>query len=254
LAHADIIAAEDTRRFADLARRASMEYHGRVVSYFEANESAKTPDLVNQMLAGSTIVLVTDAGMPSVSDPGFRLVTAAIDAGIIVSAIPGPSAVLTALAVSGIESDRFCFEGFLPRKPGPRASRLAQLAAEPRTMIFFEAPHRLADFLQAATGAFGPHRRGAICRELTKTYEQVVRGPLSELADWAEDHARGEITVVIAGAPPREPDIDELVGEVQSRMKAGEKRSAAVAAVALAAHADRRALYDATLKAAGRAS
>lgn len=247
LLRADLIAAEDTRKFADLCRRAGVRPSARVVSYFEGNEAERTPELVAALLAGSTVVLVTDAGMPSVSDPGFRLVAACVEAGVRVSAVPGPSAVLTALAVSGLATDRFCFEGFLPRKSGQRRTRLDRLRTEERTMVFFEAPHRLHDFLSDAVGAFGADRSAAICRELTKTYEEVVRGPLSDLMEWAESGVRGEITVVVSGATPQPPCVADLVAEVRSLISAGEKRSAAVAAVAAAYGMDRRELYDAAL-------
>jgi len=208
---ADVIAAEDTRRLHRLATDLGVSITAPVVSYFEGNESTRTTGLVQQALAGATIAVVTDAGMPSVSDPGFRLVSEAIAAGVTVTAVPGPSAVLTALAVSGLPVDRFCFEGFLPRKEGPRAQRLAELADEPRTMVFFEAPHRLADSAAAMAAAFGPDRSAAICRELTKTYEQVIRGPLSELAQWATGEVLGEITVVVSGV------VDEPVAADQSQ-------------------------------------
>jgi len=247
LQDADVIAAEDTRKFADLCRRAGVRVSARVVSYFEGNEAERTGDLLRFLQDGSRVVLVTDAGMPSVSDPGFLLVTAAIEAGVRVSAVPGPSAVLTALAVSGLATDRFCFEGFLPRKRGQRRTRLERLAAEDRTMIFFEAPHRLADFLSDAMGAFGPQRKAAICRELTKTYEEVIRGPLSSLVDWASGEVRGEITIVVSGAAPEPPPLSQLVDEVRSRLSSGEKRSTAVAGVASRYGVDRRELYDAVL-------
>ena len=173
-----------------------------MVSYFEGNESARTPALVEAMLAGERVLLVTDAGMPSVSDPGYRLVVAALEAGIDVIAVPGPSAVLTALAVSGLPVDRFCFEGFLPRKGGERSRRLADLAREPRTMVFFEAPHRTEAALTAMSEAFGADRPAAVCRELTKTHEEVRRGPLGDLVAWAAGGVRGEVTIVVAGAPP----------------------------------------------------
>src|SRR6478609_1218505 len=186
LAGADVIAAEDTRRLSRLATELGVDVKGRVTSYFDGNEAARTPGLVERLVAGDRVVLVTDAGMPSVSDPGYRLVVAAVDAGIVVTAVPGPSAVLTALAVSGLPVDRFCFEGFLPRKAGERARALAALADERRTMVFFEAPHRLGVTLAAMAEAFGPDRRAAVCRELTKTYEEVLRRPLGELAAWAQ--------------------------------------------------------------------
>ena len=176
-----------------------------MVSYFEGNEAARTPALVEALLAGERVVLVTDAGMPSVSDPGYRLVAAAVEAGVRVTAVPGPSAVLTALAVSGLPVDRFCFEGFLPRKAGERSRRLASLADDERTMVFFEAPHRTAAALAAMAEAFGADRPAAVCRELTKTHEEVARGPLAELVAWAADGVRGEVTIVVAGARRRRP-------------------------------------------------
>ena len=247
LENADIIAAEDTRKFADLCRRAGVRTSAHVISYFEGNEFERTGDLLASMEAGSTVVLVTDAGMPSVSDPGFRLVNACVEAGVRVSAVPGPSAVLTALAVSGLPTDRFCFEGFLPRKSGQRKSRLLRLKDEDRTMVFFEAPHRLVQFLSDAVTTFGQTRSAAICRELTKTYEEVIRGPLSDLLEWSHGEVRGEITIVISGAPPEPPPMEALVTEVRSRIASGEKRSLAVASVASKYGVDRRALYDSVL-------
>lgn len=249
---ADIIAAEDTRRLRRLASALGVEITGRVVSYFEGNESARTPELVRALLDGSRVLLVTDAGMPSVSDPGYRLVEAAVAEGVRVTAVPGPSAVLTALALSGLPVDRFCFEGFLPRKPGERASRLRDVAAEPRTLVFFEAPHRLADALAAMAEAFGGERRAAVCRELTKTYEEVRRGPLAELADWAEGGVRGEITVVVEGAPPSGPaDVGpaELAALVAHRESAGQPRKEAIAAVAAECGLPKREVFDAVVAA-----
>src|SRR3954469_10238271 len=200
LAGADLIAAEDTRRLARLAADLGVDVKGRVTSYFEGNEAVRTPGLVERLLAGDRVVLVNDAGMPSVSDPGYRLVAAAVEAGVRVTAVPGPSAVLTALAVSGLPVDRFCFEGFLPRKAGERARRLAALAGEERTLVFFEAPHRTGSALSAMAEAFGPDRAAAVCRELTKTHEEVRRGGLGELAEWAASGVRGEVTIVVSGA------------------------------------------------------
>src|SRR3954468_7830098 len=199
LAGADLIAAEDTRRLARLAADLGVEVKGRVTSYFEGNEAARTPGLVDRLLAGGRVVLVTDAGMPSVSDPGYRLVAAAVEAGVTVTAVPGPSAVLTALAVSGLPVDRFCFEGFLPRKAGERGRRLSALAAEERTLVFFEAPHRTEAALTAMAAAFGDERPAVVCRELTKTHEEIRRGGLAELASWATLGVRGEVTIVVAG-------------------------------------------------------
>ena len=244
---ATLVAAEDTRRFHDLLRRLGLHTEARIVSYFEGNEAERTPELVASLAEGHDVLVVSDAGMPLVSDPGYRLVQAALEAGFEVTAVPGPSAVLTALAVSGLATDRFCFEGFLPRKEGPRRKRLDQLAHEPRTMVFFEAPHRLAEFLDDAAGALGAERPGAICRELTKTYEEVVRRPLGELADWAREHARGEVTVVIAGAPEVEVDEDAALELVRARIEQGEKLSSAVAEVASGTGLNRKQLYAAAV-------
>lgn len=246
---ADVIAAEDTRKFADLVRRLGIEVTAGVVSFFDGNEAARLPLLLGHLREGRTVVVVTDAGMPAVSDPGYRLVAAAIEAGVAVTSVPGPSAVLTALALSGLPTDRFCFEGFVSRKAGERAARLASLATEPRTMVFFEAPHRLAAFLDAAATAFGPDRRGAVCRELTKTYEEVRRGSLDELARWAADGVRGEITVVIAGASGPAVSLEDAIADVQARVAAGERLSEAAATVAASTGLPRKAVYDATLKA-----
>ena len=202
---ADVVAAEDTRRLRRLTQALGVHTTGRVVSYFEGNESARTPELVEALAGGARVLLVTDAGMPSVSDPGYRLVAAAVEKDIKVTAVPGPSAVLTALALSGLPVDRFCFEGFLPRKAGERLGRLREVADERRTLVYFEAPHRLDDTLAAMAEVFGAERRAAVCRELTKTYEEVKRGPLAELAVWAAEGVRGEITVVVEGAPADGP-------------------------------------------------
>ena len=248
LTTADVIAAEDTRRFRALARRLGIEPAGRVVSYFEGNEAARTPELIAELQGGATVVLVTDAGMPSVSDPGYRLVAAAVTAGVRVTSVPGPSAVLTALAVSGLPVDRFCFEGFLPRKAGPRRSRLAELAGEPRTLVFFEAPHRLGATLAAMADAFGPQRPAVVCRELTKTYEEVRRGSVADLAAWAAGEVLGEITVVVAGAPPAPPmDAAGAGAEVRRMVAAGTRRTAAVAVVAAATGLPRHDVYAASL-------
>ena len=248
LATADVVAAEDTRRLGRLTRDLGVQRTGRVVSYFEGNESARTPALVEAMLAGERVLLVTDAGMPSVSDPGYRLVVAALEAGIDVVAVPGPSAVLTALAVSGLPVDRFCFEGFLPRKAGERSRRLAELATEPRTMVFFEAPHRTEAALTALAEAFGDDRAAAVCRELTKTHEEVRRGPLAELVAWAAEGVRGEVTLVVAGAPAG-PTLgsspDELRAAVADLEAAGTPRKAAIAEVARSAGVPKRVAYDA---------
>jgi 16S rRNA (cytidine1402-2'-O)-methyltransferase len=248
LAGADVIAAEDTRRLGRLAGDLGVEVKGRVTSYFEGNEAARTPALVERMVAGDRVVLVTDAGMPSVSDPGYRLVAAAVAAGIPVTSVPGPSAVLTALAVSGLPVDRFCFEGFLPRKAGERSRRLADLATEERTLVFFEAPHRTAAALSALAKAFGADRPGAVCRELTKTYEEIRRGGLAELATWASDGVRGEVTIVVSGAEPGASiatDSDSLRAAVGSEEELGVPRKDAIRAVATRAGVAKRVVYDA---------
>jgi 16S rRNA (cytidine1402-2'-O)-methyltransferase len=250
LAEADVIAAEDTRRLRKLLAGLGVVPKGRVVSYFEGNEASRTTRLVEELRAGQRVVLVTDAGMPVVSDPGYRLVVAAVDAGIPVTAIPGPSAVLTALALSGLPVDRFCFEGFLPRKAGERAARLRGLAAERRTMVFFEAPHRLAAMLTAMVEAFGADRPAAACRELTKTYEEVRREPLAALAEWAAAGVRGELTVVVGGARAAgkvRPDDAELARLVGVRVAAGESRKDAIAAVASELDLSRRTVYNAAV-------
>ncbi|AIR98858.1 16S rRNA (cytidine(1402)-2'-O)-methyltransferase [Streptomyces glaucescens] len=250
LAGADLVAAEDTRRLRRLTQALGVTPKGRVVSYFEGNESARTPELVEALLGGARVLLVTDAGMPSVSDPGYRLVAAAVERDIRVTAVPGPSAVLTALALSGLPVDRFCFEGFLPRKAGERLSRLREVADERRTLVYFEAPHRLDDTLAAMAEVFGGERRAAVCRELTKTYEEVRRGPLAELAEWAAEGVRGEITVVVEGAPEREAaelSAQELVRRVRVREEAGERRKEAIAAVAVEAGVPKRVVFDAVV-------
>ncbi|MEU2021980.1 16S rRNA (cytidine(1402)-2'-O)-methyltransferase [Streptomyces sp. NPDC016469] len=249
---ADVIAAEDTRRLRRLTQGLGVHTTGRVVSYFEGNESARTPELVEALAGGARVLLVTDAGMPSVSDPGYRLVAAAVEQDIKVTAVPGPSAVLTALALSALPVDRFCFEGFLPRKGGERLTKLREVAREPRTMVFFEAPHRLDDTLAAMAEVFGAERRGAVCRELTKTYEEVKRGPLGDLAAWsAAEQVRGEITVVVEGASStgEEPDAEELVRRVRVREEAGERRKEAIAAVAAEAGVPKREVFDAVVSA-----
>jgi 16S rRNA (cytidine1402-2'-O)-methyltransferase len=246
LAKADAVAAEDTRRLRRLCAALGVPMPTSVVSYFEGNEIVRTPELVQRLREGARVLLVTDAGMPSVSDPGYRLVVAAVAAGVRVTAVPGPSAVLTALAVSGLPVDRFCFEGFLPRKAGERAARLEELKGEPRTMVFFEAPHRLAVTLTAMADSFGTDRPTAVCRELTKTYEEVRRGSLGELAAWASaGDVRGEITVVVAGLPAGDvTHPEDLVPEVLQRVAAGTRLKDAVAVVATVHGVPKRLLYD----------
>ncbi|MEV4310710.1 16S rRNA (cytidine(1402)-2'-O)-methyltransferase [Actinocrispum sp. NPDC049592] len=250
LASADVIAAEDTRRMRALSAALGVTPHGRVVSFYDAVENSRIPALVASIADGDTVLLVTDAGMPSVSDPGYRIVAACIAEDLTVTCLPGPSAVTTALAVSGLPSDRFCFEGFAPRKPGERNRWLTTLVSEPRTAVFFESPHRLATTLADAAEVLGDDRQAAVCRELTKTYEEVRRGTLRELADWAVDGARGEITVVLAPAPPKqatETDIPALVEQVQARVAAGERMKTVVAELAEAAGMSKKDLYNASI-------
>ncbi|HEY9291624.1 MAG TPA: 16S rRNA (cytidine(1402)-2'-O)-methyltransferase [Microlunatus sp.] len=251
LQDADVIAAEDTRRLQRLLDRLGVQTSARVLSYFEGNEAGRTPQLLDAAKNGSRVLLVTDAGMPSVSDPGYRLVAAAVEADVQVTAVPGPSAVLTALAVSGLPVDRFCFEGFLPRKPTERQRRLAELAAEPRTLVFFESPHRCAQMLADLATVFGADRPGAVCRELTKTYEEVRRGGLAELAEWAAEGVRGEITIVVAGAPDGPAEDVDAVAEVAELTAGGMRLKPAVALVAERHKLAKNALYQAALAARG---
>lgn len=252
LGTADVIAAEDTRRFRRLASDLDVTINALVVSYFEGNEAARTTSLMEALRAGSRVVLVTDAGMPSVSDPGFRLVAAAVAEDIRVTVIPGPSAVLAALAVSGLPVDRFCFEGFLPRKSGERARRLDGLVHDPRTMVFFEAPHRTEAALRAMVEAFGPDRSGAVCRELTKTHEEVRRGSLSTLADWAAGGVRGEVTIVVTGSSGESNvagDPESLRAAVAEAEAVGMSRKDAILDVAKRAGRPKREVYDAVHRA-----
>ena len=248
LAEADVVAAEDTRRLHGLAARMGVKIGGRVVSFHEHNEVARSGELLDVVRGGGTVLVVTDAGMPTVSDPGFRVVGAAVEAGLPVTAAPGPSAVLTALALSGLPTDRFCFEGFPPRKAGEQARAFADLAGERRTMVFFESPRRLAQTLVAMATGFGADRPAAVCRELTKTYEEVVRLPLGELAAWAAGiEVLGEISVVVGGAPARTASVADVVGEVLGRADAGERLKDAVAEGAEAAGVGKRELYAAAI-------
>ncbi|MGI8882073.1 MAG: 16S rRNA (cytidine(1402)-2'-O)-methyltransferase [Jatrophihabitans sp.] len=254
LAETAVVAAEDTRRVRRLAADLGIEITGRVLSFFEGNESARLDTLLDVLRGGADVLVVTDAGMPSVSDPGYRLVAAAVTEGIEVTVLPGPSAVTAALAVSGMPVDRFCFEGFLPRKGGQRRRALAALAGESRTIVFFESPHRLGAALVDAAQALGADRPAAVCRELSKTYEEVRRGSLADLAEWAAGEVRGEITVVVAGAAPvaKEARPESLAAAVAGRVDLGEDRKSAIAAVAAAHGIPKRAVFDAVVAAKSR--
>lgn len=250
LGSAPVVAAEDTRRLKRLAADLDVQVTGRIVSYFEGNERERTPELVAALVDGEDVLLVTDAGMPSVSDPGYRLVDAALAAGVDVTAVPGPSAVLTALALSGLPVDRFTFEGFVPRKQGERLRVLQELAGERRTMVFFESPHRTRATLEAMAQVLGPDRPAALCRELTKTYEQVVRDGLGALVDWvdAQEHGvRGEVTLVVAGAEAVaiELDADAIRARVQAVQAEGASRKDAIAQVVAETGLRKRVVYEA---------
>jgi 16S rRNA (cytidine1402-2'-O)-methyltransferase len=247
IATAEVVAAEDTRRFGRLCRALEVKASGSVVSYHEHNEATRTTDLLARLLGGARVLVVTDAGMPSVSDPGYRLVVAAVEAGVRVTCVPGPSAVLMALAVSGLPVDRFCFEGFPSRKTGERLRSFQALARERRTLIFFEAPHRLDATLAAMAEAFGRDRPAAVCRELTKTYEEVKRGTLADLAGWAAGGVKGEITVVVGGAPALVSDPETVVAGIRARVAGGERLKDVCAEVAAATGLSRNDLYNAAL-------
>jgi 16S rRNA (cytidine1402-2'-O)-methyltransferase len=261
LSSARIIAAEDTRRVRRLAAALGADLTGRIVSYYDFGdvETRRAAALLAELRAGHDVLLVTDAGMPGVSDPGYRVVAAAAAAGIRVSVLPGPSAVTAALAVSGLPTDRFCFEGFPARKAGERERRFAELAAERRTLVFFETARRLSETLAGLAAAFGADRRAAVCRELTKTHEEVRRGTLAGLADWAGQGLRGEITIVVAGARARPAAVStradeatdamaDAVAEVAARVRSGRARNPAITAVAKERGLPRGEVYDAVAR------
>ena len=250
LGRADIVAAEDTRRTRALAAALGVEITGRVVSNFDHNEDARSRELLDAARTG-TVLVVTDAGMPIVSDPGHSIVAAAHDAGIPVTCIPGPSAVTTALALSGLNVGHFIFDGFVPRKAGARRAWLETLIDERRAVCCFESPHRIAQLLDDAADVLGGTRRAAVCRELTKTYEEVKRGTLAELAEWAADGVRGEITLVIEGGEPKQPEAEDLVGKVLELVEKGERMKDATKQVAKAHGVKVGDLYDAALAARG---
>lgn len=249
LTDADVIAAEDSRKAHRLIADLGLQADAKIWSFYDAVEAAKSPELIERVLAGQLVVMISDAGMPTVSDPGYRLVQEAISQGVQVSVIPGPSAVLAALAVSGLPNDRFTFEGFLPRKHGERQRALSALIHEQRTMIFFEAPHRLAQTLDDLQTIFGPDRQAVICRELTKTYEEVVRGTVSDLVRWSDREILGEITLVVHGAPAVvESSAADWVTQVTTRVALGLSQRDAIAEVAKEFQVAKRDVYDAVLK------
>ena len=249
---ADVIAAEDSRRFQRLCQDLAISTDAKVLSFFEGNESARTTELIDLLKSGSTVLVVTDAGMPTVSDPGFKLVRAAIKEGIEIEVIPGPSAVTTAIALSGLPTDSFCFEGFVPRAQGGREKFFEDLRFEHRTIVIFEAPHRLKETLDCAIRIFGEAREAVICREMTKTYEEIIRGPLSELREWANSkEILGEITMVISGASADQKEITELeiIEKVQQLEAAGMERKEAIAMVSEQLKLPKRQVFDAMVRA-----
>ena len=250
LSSADLVAAEDTRRLGRLMADLGVSRTGPVVSFYEDVERQRWPRLLEVLAAGGTVALVTDAGMPSVSDPGYRAARAALDAGHRVTSIPGPSAVTTALAVSGLPCDRFTFEGFVPRRPAERRARLAEMADEPRTQVYFESPRRLAATLADMSVAFGADRPAAVCRELSKTYEEVVRDSLGALSQWADEGVRGEITLVVQGAStPAQGGLDgaDLAARVAALEGQGVSRKEAIVMVAQITGTPKRSVFDAVV-------
>ena len=252
IASAEIIAAEDSRRFHRLAADLEVTFTAKVISFFDGNETARTGEVLALLQSGKKVLVVSDAGMPTISDPGFRLTRDAIAIGINVVVIPGPSAPTMALALSGLATDRFTFEGFLPRSSGARLAHLETLRFEERTMIFFEAPHRITDSLKDAVQIFGGERQAAVCREMTKTYEETVRGSLNELVLWSESkEILGEITVVLAGVPvgTAEKTAEEIVARVREYESAGMDRKDAISTVAKESELPKKVVYAAVVDA-----
>ena len=248
LQSADIVAAEDSRRAVRLLRDLEITAPGKIVSFYDAVEEAKSVDLIAAIQAGQTVVVISDAGMPTVSDPGYRIVQHAIKAGVSVRVLPGPSAVLAALAISGLATDRFTFEGFLNRKSGTRIRQLTELQFEPRTMVFFEAPHRLAETIAEMAQIFGTDRQAVICRELTKTHEEIIRGEFGELEVWCSGEILGEITLVVAGANPIDnSDPQQWIAMTEKRIELGISVRDAVADVAAELNVPKREVYDAVI-------
>lgn len=247
ISSADFIAAEDSRRFARLCKDLAIDTSAPVISFFEGNERDRLAQLESALGEHERVLLITDSGMPGVSDPGYRAVALAIEKGFPIAVIPGPSAVTTALMLSGLPTDRFAFEGFSPRTDAAREKRLEELTSEERTMIFFEAPHRVISFLESAAKTWGAARRAAICREMTKTYEEVVRGTLSELLTWSKSKEMlGEFTIVIAGFVPSEVSYtdDEIEKRVLHFESAGYSRKEAIASAAKEIGVPKRTVFD----------
>ena len=253
LGSAEYIAAEDTRSTHKLAHSLGVKLTAKLFSLHEHNEAERIEQILD-LAETADVLVVSDAGMPTVSDPGFILVRAAVERGIEVSVIPGASAVLSALAVSGLPTDRFAFDGFLPRKSGERRKAFENLLTETRTVIFFESPHRILESLQDAAAVLGNERRASVSRELTKKFEQTVRGSLAELVDWAQGEIKGEIVLVISGAKPATATIEDLVPIVLSQREAGLSLKQAVAEVAAAHNVSKSDLYQRTLEAKAQVS
>jgi 16S rRNA (cytidine1402-2'-O)-methyltransferase len=252
IASAEVIAAEDSRRFHRLAADLGVTFTARVISFFDGNETARTEEVLTLLQGGKKVLVVSDAGMPTISDPGFRLTRDAIAIGIDVVVIPGPSAPTMALALSGLATDRFTFEGFLPRSSGARLAHLETLRFEERTMVLFEAPHRITESLKDAAQILGSDRQAAICREMTKTYEETVRGSLQELILWSESkEILGEITIVLAGVPvgTAEKTAEEIVARVREYESAGMDRKDAISTVAQECELPKKVVYAAVVDA-----
>lgn len=248
LENAEVVVAEDTRTTGRLLQALQITNRPRLIALHDHNEKQKSAELA-ALAVEQDIVVVSDAGMPAISDPGYALVAEAVAQGVTVTAIPGPSAVIMALAISGLPTDRFTFEGFLPRKPGERRSTLRALATEPRTMVFFESPARLASALADVGTVFGEDRRIAVCRELTKFYEEVRRGTAAELVEWASAGVKGEIVLVVEGAAPRASSAEDALVQVQRLVASGVRLKEACAEVAAATGLSSRDLYQAALAA-----
>ncbi len=250
LQDADVVAAEDTRVTRELAGHAGIKISGELVALHDHNEAGIAQNLVERAKAGATVLLVSDAGTPLVSDPGYKVVVAAAEAGVTVESLPGPSAVIAALSVSALPTDRFSFEGFVPRKDGERTAMLESLAGESRTMVFFESPHRVTPSLEAMAAAFGEQRRASVSRELTKKFEETVRGPLSELVAWAHSKViKGELVIVVEGRPASAPDLATVVAEALRRIGQGERAKQAVSDLATTFGLSQRELYAAVVAA-----